>query len=148
MIASLDVIAESSLAPVWEKLLDEFPFIILEFHSDNESENINRYTAAILNSLNIKQLKGRPRHTNDNAQVETKNGVVIRKCMGYLHIPKMYAGTKSGIPPIWVPATWIFAGRNSKTICGAFIVIPHLTLWNQPYSIYKKFYLLVYLALK
>ena len=91
LIASLDVIAESSLAPVWEKLLDEFPFIILEFHSDNGSENINRYTAEILNRLNIKQLKGRPRHTNDNAQVETKNGVVIRKCMGYLHIPKMYA---------------------------------------------------------
>ena len=40
-----------------------------------------------MNNL-IKLTKTRPRHSNDNALVETKNGAIIRKHMGYIHIPK------------------------------------------------------------
>jgi hypothetical protein len=40
----------------------------------------------MLNSLLIKLTKSRPRHTNDNALVETKNGWVVRKWLGYSHI--------------------------------------------------------------
>ena len=32
--------------------------------------------------------KSRPRHSNDNGLVETKNGSVIRKQLGYTHIPQ------------------------------------------------------------
>ena len=37
----------------------------------------------MLNKLLIKLTKSRSRQTNDNAQVESKNGSVIRKWMGY-----------------------------------------------------------------
>ena len=35
--------------------------------------------------------KSRPRHSNDNGLVETKNGAVVRKHLGYSHIPQRYA---------------------------------------------------------
>lgn len=47
--------------------------------------------AALLNKLNIRQTKSRSRQTNDNALVESKNGAVIRKYLGYAHIPKKHA---------------------------------------------------------
>ena len=40
----------------------------------------------LLNKLLIEQTKSRPRHSNDNGLVESKNGAVIRKHMGYTHI--------------------------------------------------------------
>lgn len=36
----------------------------------------------------IKQTKSRARHCNDNALAECKNGFIIRKNMGYVHIPR------------------------------------------------------------
>ena len=33
----------------------------------------------------------RPRNSNDNALVETKNGAVVRKVFGYTHIPQRHA---------------------------------------------------------
>jgi hypothetical protein len=41
-----------------------------------------------LNKLLIEQTKSRVRHCNDNALVEGKNGAIIRKQMGYIHIPQ------------------------------------------------------------
>ena len=38
--------------------------------------------------MKIQQTKSRPNHTTDNAQVETKNGGILRKAMGYHYIPK------------------------------------------------------------
>ncbi|MFV0283065.1 MAG: integrase, partial [Castellaniella sp.] len=35
--------------------------------------------------------RSRPRHSNDNALVEAKNGVVIRRTFGYAHIPQKHA---------------------------------------------------------
>ena len=46
-------------------------------------EYINSKVAKMLNNLLIKLTKGRPRHNNDNALAETKNGWVLRKWMGY-----------------------------------------------------------------
>ena len=69
-------------------LLDQFPFVIFNFHSDRGSEFINKIVAEILNELLINQTKSRSRHCNDNALIESKNGSVIRKNMGYTHIPK------------------------------------------------------------
>ena len=72
-------------------LLGQFPFAVFNFHSDRGIEFINETVANILNELLINQTKSRSRHTNDNALVETKNGSVIRKNMGYTHIPEKLA---------------------------------------------------------
>ena len=88
MVICVPQIAEKYLAPAMEAILLIFPFVIIEFHSDNGSEFINRTIADILNRLNIKQSKSRPRRHNDNGLVETKNNAIIRKEMGYGFIQK------------------------------------------------------------
>ena len=45
----------------------------------------------MLNKLLIKLTKSRSRQTNDNAQVESKNGSIIRKWMGYGFIDQKHA---------------------------------------------------------
>lgn len=81
-------LTESSLQPALEILLSQFPFAVFNFHSDKGFEFLNKTVADILNKLLINQTKSRSRHCNDNALVETKNGSVIRKNMGYAHIRK------------------------------------------------------------
>lgn len=91
VIGSTSQISEMWLIPVLEAMLEQFPFHILGFHSDNGSEFINHTVAALLNKLLVEQTKSRPRHSNDNGLVETKNGAVIRKLMGYGHIAAEHA---------------------------------------------------------
>ncbi len=75
-----------------EALLLSFPFAIHGFHSDNGSEYINKRVAKLLNKLLIEeQTKSRSRHSNDNAQAESKNGAIVRKHLGYSHIPQCFA---------------------------------------------------------
>jgi transposase InsO family protein len=85
-------ISEAFLLPVLEAMLEQFPFRILGFHSDNGSEFINHTVAELLNKLLIEQTKSRPRRSNDNGLVEAKNGAVVRKHMGYTHIAAPHAG--------------------------------------------------------
>lgn len=80
-------ISERHLIPVLQDLLVQYPFVIRGFHSDNGSEFINRVVAQLLNKLLIEFTKSRPRRTNDQALVESKNGSVVRKQMGYGYIP-------------------------------------------------------------
>jgi len=84
-------ISEAWLEPVLAALLRQFPFRIRGFHSDNGSEFINRTVARLLQKLLIEQTKSRPRHSNDNGLVETKNGAVIRKHRGYGSIEAAHA---------------------------------------------------------
>ena len=84
-------ISEAYLIPALEALLLQFPFRILGFHSDNGSEYINRTVAKLLGKLHIEQTKSRPRQSGDNGLVETKNGAVIRKHLGYGHIAQAHA---------------------------------------------------------
>src|SRR6204780_4324980 len=86
VVGAVERISESWLEPLLESLLRQFPFRILGFHSDNGSEFINHNVEALLNKLLIAQTKSRPRHSNDNGLVESKNGAVIRKHMGFDHI--------------------------------------------------------------
>ncbi len=65
--------------------------MILGFHTDNGSEFINRVVAELLNKLLIEFTKSRPRRINDQALVESKNGSIVRKQMGYAHIPQSEA---------------------------------------------------------
>ncbi|MBK7234434.1 MAG: transposase family protein [Sterolibacteriaceae bacterium] len=91
-VATCERISEAFLIPVLEALLASFPFDILGFHSDNGSEYINRDVAKLLNKLLIEeQTKSRSRHSNDNAQAESKNGAIVRKHLGYAHIPQRFA---------------------------------------------------------
>ena len=91
-VATCERISEAFLIPVLEALLDSFPFVIKGFHSDNGSEYINRHVAELLNKLLIEeQTKSRSRHCNDNAQAESKNGAIVRKHLGYSHIPQRFA---------------------------------------------------------
>jgi hypothetical protein len=91
IIGAVQGISEVFLLPLLEAMLGLFPFDILGFHSDNGSEYINNQVALMLNKLLIEQTKSRANRTNDNALVEGKNGSVIRKQMGYAHIPSQYA---------------------------------------------------------
>ena len=72
-------------------MLEQFPFRIRGFHSDNGSEFINYQVSGMLNKLLIEQTKSRPRHSGDNALVESKNGAVIRKHLGWTHIASQHA---------------------------------------------------------
>ncbi len=91
VIEATSQISETWLIPVLEAMLEQFPFRILSFHSDNGSEFINRTVAGLLNKLLVEQTKSRPRRCNDNGLVEAKNGAVIRKLMGYGHIAAEHA---------------------------------------------------------
>ena len=91
-VGSVERIDTPCLAPVLEALLRAFPFNVRGFHTDNGSEFINHKIAARLQALHIDEFtKSRPRRSNDNALVESKNGSVIRKHLGYGHIPSRYA---------------------------------------------------------
>jgi transposase InsO family protein len=91
IVAATARISEAWLEPVLAALLRQFPFRIRGFHSDNGSEFINQTVAKLLNKLLIEQTKSRPRHSNDNGLVETKNGAVIRKHMGYGYLDAAHA---------------------------------------------------------
>ena len=92
IVATCARISEAFLLPVLEQLLTSFPFTLRGFHADNGSEYINHHVAKLLNKLLIEEFtKSRSRHSNDNAQVESKNGAVIRKHFGYSHIPQRFA---------------------------------------------------------
>lgn len=89
--ACVQGISEAHLLPVLALIITQFPFVVLGFHSDNGSEYINHQVAKLLEKLRIEQTKSRSRHSNDNALAESKNASVVRKHMGYSHIPQEYA---------------------------------------------------------
>jgi hypothetical protein len=91
VVVSTEKIAETYLETALENLLGQFPFYIQGFHSDNGSEFVNQTVARLLNKLLVRFTKSRPRHSNDNGLVESKNGSVIRKNLGYGHIPQSCA---------------------------------------------------------
>jgi transposase InsO family protein len=91
VVGAVEHISEAWLEPLLLSMLEQFPFRILGFHSDNGSEFINHNVEALLNKLLIEQTKSRPRHSNDNGLVESKNGAVIRKHMGFDHIASSHA---------------------------------------------------------
>jgi hypothetical protein len=91
IVASVERISEAYLLPVLETMLAGFPFITRGFHSDNGSEFVNRTAAQLLNKMLIHFTKSRPRHSSDNGLVETKNGSVVRKHLGYAYIPQRCA---------------------------------------------------------
>lgn len=84
-------ISEAFLLPILGLVLSQFPFAVFGFHSDNGAEYINGRVAELLQKLLIEQTKSRSRRSNDNALAESKNASVVRRHMGYSHIPKRFA---------------------------------------------------------
>jgi transposase InsO family protein/transposase len=91
VVASVEKISEAYLLPTLELLLSAFPFKILNFHSDNGSEYVNKTVANLLGKLLIEFTKSRPRKSNDNALAEGKNSAIVRKTFGYTHISQHHA---------------------------------------------------------
>jgi transposase InsO family protein len=91
IVGATEQISEAWLLPILEEMLEQFPFLILGFHSDNGSEFINHVVAQLLNKLLAEQTKSRARHSNDNGLAESKNGAVVRKHMGYGYIAAAHA---------------------------------------------------------
>jgi len=83
-------LSESCMLPALKEIFEQYPFHIFNFHSDRGHETINYLVAELLQRLLIKQTKSRSYHSNDNALVETKNGSVIRKNMGWEHINQRF----------------------------------------------------------
>lgn len=90
IVLCTEKISEAYLLPIIEMLLEQYPFKIIEFHTDNGSEYINHWLVKLLNKLLIKLTKNRSRKTTDNAQAESKNNI-LRKHMGYFYINQKYA---------------------------------------------------------
>jgi transposase InsO family protein len=88
VVVAVEGISERFMVPALTAVLDFFPFVILNFHSDNGSEYINKHVARLLKGMLVKLTKSRPRHSGDNGLAETKNGAIIRKTLGYIHIPR------------------------------------------------------------
>ena len=145
IIASVERISEAYLVSVLEGMLVQFPFIIRGFHSDNGSEFVNHVVAKLLNKLLIHFTKSRPRHTDDNGLVETKNGSVLRKNLGYAHIPQACAESLNQYHdgylnpyinfhrPCFFPVSVIdHRGRIKKTYPYEEVMTPYERLRNVP----------------
>ena len=89
--ATVPQISELWLIPALESILQQFPFVVRGFHTDNGSEFINYQVAGLLEKLLIQQTKSRAYHCGDNGLVEAKNGAVIRKHIGFGHIDPKHA---------------------------------------------------------
>jgi transposase InsO family protein len=72
VIITLERISEEFMLPALKRILAAFPFKIRGFHMDNGGEYINHTVAELLEKLRIEFTKSRPRHSNDNGLVESK----------------------------------------------------------------------------
>ena len=90
-VGAVEAISERFMIPVLEGLLGLFPFVVKGFHSDNGSEYVNRQVAELLEKLRAEFTRSRPRRSNDNALVESKNASVVRRHLGHAHIPARFA---------------------------------------------------------
>jgi len=91
IMVATEKISEAYMIPILEAALSQFPFVIINFHTDNGGEFINYQVAELLRRMLIKLTKSRARQTNDNALVESKNGAIVRKYLGHMHIPQKHA---------------------------------------------------------
>lgn len=91
VVGCAEKISTLYLQPILEAILHQFPFRIRGFHADNGSEYINHTIAKLLNDMLVEFTKSRACKSQDNALVEGKNGAIIRKHIGYGHIPAIHA---------------------------------------------------------
>jgi transposase InsO family protein len=113
VVVAVERITERYMIPALEAAFESFPFELINFHADNGSEYINRKVAALLKTMLVKMTKGRAYHSGDNALAETKNGSIVRKWLGYSHIPREHAPAIN----IWYKK-WFVPYLNFHRPCG------------------------------
>jgi len=64
-------------------LAARFPFALREWHSDNGSEFLNERLLAWCRRRGVRFTRGRPYRKNDQAWVEQRNGLTVRRLVGY-----------------------------------------------------------------
>lgn len=74
---------ERIVAAGLDELWLRFTFHIEGIHSDNGSEFINHHLLRWCTTRHITFSRGRPSHSNDQANVEQKNWSVVRRNVGY-----------------------------------------------------------------
>lgn len=62
------------------------PWEMLEVHPDTGSEFINWHLKGWCDMNGIAMTRSRPNHKNDNANVEERNGHIVRKYIGYVRL--------------------------------------------------------------
>jgi hypothetical protein len=115
VVVCVEGISEKFMIPALTAAMSLFPFMMLNFHADNGSEYINQKVADLLQRMLIKLTKSRPYHSGDNGLAETKNGSIIRKALGWIHIPR----TPDNVAAInrWY-AAWFAPYLNFHRPCG------------------------------
>jgi hypothetical protein len=115
VVVCVEGISEKFMIPALTSAMDLFPFTMLNFHADNGSEYINRKVADLLQRMLVKLTKSRPYHSGDNGLAETKNGSIIRKALGWIHIPR----TPDNVAAInrWY-TSWFVPYLNFHRPCG------------------------------
>jgi len=88
VVVCVQGISEQFMIPALTAAMDLFPFMMVNFHADNGSEYMNQKVADLLQRMLVKLTKSRPYHSGDNGLAETKNGSIIRKALGWIHIPR------------------------------------------------------------
>jgi len=83
LVGCCQTLSEKELRTMIAALLEQFPFRVRGFHSDNGGEYINQGVGRLLKRLQVAFTASRPSRTTDNALVEGKNGAVVRKWMGW-----------------------------------------------------------------
>jgi hypothetical protein len=84
----------TELEPVWglgqqrvgsgvHRIRGRLPFALRDWHSDNGSEFINTHLVAWCRQEGIRFTRGRPYRKNDQAWVEQRNGLAVRRIVGY-----------------------------------------------------------------
>ena len=91
IMVSVERISERYLIPALAMAFDQFPFKIINFHSDNGSEYLNRDVTHLLQKMFVTHTKSRARKSQDNGLVEGKNAAIIRKYLGHTYIPQKCA---------------------------------------------------------
>lgn len=66
MVCSVEKISERYLVPALIQLLEDYPFKIRGFHSDNGSEYVNFTVARLLDKLRVEFTKSRARQSNES----------------------------------------------------------------------------------
>jgi hypothetical protein len=65
------------------RIRGRLPFALREWHSDNGSEFINTHLVTWCRQERVRFTRGRPYRKNDQAWVEQRNGLAVRRLVGY-----------------------------------------------------------------
>src|SRR5262249_55288528 len=66
-----------------QHIAHRLPFPLREWHSDNGSEFVNRCLLGWCQRHAVRFTRGRPYRKNDQAWVEQRNGLIVRRLVGY-----------------------------------------------------------------